>query len=458
MARNWMKRSGNSIRVGAQRPSRLLLHHRWLIGLVIVLGVLFSGTALAAAIVGEDELYELAEGQVVDDDLYVAARQVIINGTVNGDLVVAGASILVNGVVTGDLLAAGAVIIVNGVIQDDARLFGAQITVNGAIRDDLLAAGGGGRFAPFMGAFFANVPFMGNQLLSPGVRVGNVTLVGGDALIAAGEAVVAGNISGDLRATGERITYSGSTDGNAYLNAEQLNVDAGARVAGTLTYATAADLTIPPAVSLQVVQEPYAAPAAGPGLLQRLFGWLFRTAMILLGLALLGWLIWRFAPRRLEQSITALNVQPVQAVLYGLLVAVALAPLSVALVFLAVLFWGWFPGGIVMFAFLFGFFSLLWIFSPAWIGLWIGRKLVARTASLQGDLAALFVGIVVIALAAQVLALIPFVGGFAARVLYLFSFAFAVGSLLIRRPVQPQAPQLYAPTGGTQAVGPHAAV
>ena len=108
-------------------------------------------------------------------------------------------------------------------------------------------------------------------------------------------------------------------------------------------------------------------------------------------------------------------------------------PVSAFLVLLAVLFWGWFPGGVAMFAFLFGLFSLLWLISPIVTGLWLGRRLVALTESLEGDLVSLMVGIVVIVLAGRLLGAIPCIGQFAYLVVYLLSFSLAIGGWLLAR-------------------------
>ena len=47
------------------------------------------------------------EAEFTEDDLYVAANEVIVEGTIGGDLVAVGNSITVDGTVEGDLIAAG---------------------------------------------------------------------------------------------------------------------------------------------------------------------------------------------------------------------------------------------------------------------------------------------------------------------------------------------------------------
>jgi hypothetical protein len=98
---------------------------------------------------------------------------------------------------------------------------------------------------------------------------------------------------------------------------------------------------------------------------------------------------------------------------------------------LAILVWGWFPGGVAMAALLFGLVGIIWLVSPALTGLWLGRKLLEVTGAVQGDLPAMLLGVALIVLVGRLLALIPCVGDLAYRVIYLLSFALAVGAWLM---------------------------
>jgi cytoskeletal protein CcmA (bactofilin family) len=57
--------------------------------------------------------------EVINDDLYLSAETVTIDGTVKGDAVVAATQITLNGTVEGDLIAVGRIITVNGTVNDD---------------------------------------------------------------------------------------------------------------------------------------------------------------------------------------------------------------------------------------------------------------------------------------------------------------------------------------------------
>jgi len=110
--------------------------NRWFpLILTVLLGILLAGTATAAEFT-DDEIYRLAEGEVIEDDLYVTGSEVFIDGTVKGDVIAAGSRVEVNGTVEGDLIAAGAEVMLNGEVQDDVRVAGAGITINGTVGDE----------------------------------------------------------------------------------------------------------------------------------------------------------------------------------------------------------------------------------------------------------------------------------------------------------------------------------
>ena len=113
-----------------------------LIGIVVVLLSLISPN-LSIADVRQGNQVLIAEDEVIDDDVYVFAQTVTVNGTIKGDLIVAGQQININGSVDGDLIAAGQQIIVNAKVSDDVRIAGQTLTIqDGAdINDDLIAAG-----------------------------------------------------------------------------------------------------------------------------------------------------------------------------------------------------------------------------------------------------------------------------------------------------------------------------
>jgi len=109
----------------------LLLSLVWLVP--VAWAVEFKGGE--EVVIGPDE--------VIEDDLYVGAGTVTIDGTIKGDLIATGGEIVVNGVVEGDFCGAAGYITINGEIHDDVRIAGGTLVLgpNAQIGDDALAAG-----------------------------------------------------------------------------------------------------------------------------------------------------------------------------------------------------------------------------------------------------------------------------------------------------------------------------
>jgi cytoskeletal protein CcmA (bactofilin family) len=394
--------------------------HRWgfIVGLVALLGLLLSGVAVAAEF-GGDEIYRLPANGVVNDDLYVSAGEVYIDGVVNGDLYGAGGYIEINGEVTGDVVVAGGGIVIRGVVGDDVRVAGAGIEMLGTVQDDVFIAGGGagpGGFAfPFQ---------MGGQTIEQGIRVGSAADIGGDLHVAGGQGTLNGAVGGDLSAFMGSVTLGARVAGNAEIYAEEMILGDNATIAGQLTYSTPDRIAGADEVAGNARYQAPATEESSPNMVAAIFGWLLRTILILAGFALLGWLLLRFAPAALTKPAAAIQSQPVETGIYGLVAAllfIFIPILSAVTVILIWIFWGWFSA-VIMFTFLFGTLSLLWFFSPLVTGLWLGRRIMAQgdgNASLQ---MALLVGVLLIVILGRV----PLLGW----VVYLISFVFALGGLI----------------------------
>lgn len=249
----------------------------------------------------------IEKGEVIEDDLYVTAATIVLDGTVKGDLVAAGQTITVNGTVEGDLLAAGQTIIINGEIKDDARIAGAalQLGPSAVIGDDLIAAGA------------SLETISGSQ-------------VGGDLVVGSGQALLAGDVAGDVTAGTAALELRGNFGGdvdayvdmttdsesmppmNMYMTqspitiptvAGGLTVAESAKIAGNLNYTSNIDVKIPGGavegkVTRSEVQIEPGVVIVPPTPAQEVGAWaleMLRLAitLILLGL-FLGWLFPKF--------------------------------------------------------------------------------------------------------------------------------------------------------------------
>ena len=398
------------------------IHRKWLVLLVVGLLLLaVTGGALAAEFGGDEDVYRLAAGEVVNDDLYVGSGEIYIDGTVKGDLFAFGGYVEINGVVEGDLVAAGGGVVIHGQVLDDARVAGGGIEVTGTIGDDLFVAGGGGQGMGFP------MPF-GGRSIQQGIRIGSEAEIGGDGVIVGGGGSIDGHIAGDLWSAMGELELAGKVDGDAELQVGSLRVDKGSRVAGTLHYSSPDQTSIPGEAAGTVTYDaPQTETAQGASVIGQIVGWFVRTLLILVGFALLGWLLLRYIPALLTGPVAAIQEKPLESGLYGLLAAALLVfvpILSILLVVLVWIFWGTFSA-LTMAFFLLGTLALVWMLSPLVTGLWLGQRIVAQAGRQATLTVSLLVGIFLIVVIGRV----PFVGW----LVYLISFTLALGGVLRSR-------------------------
>ena len=152
--------------------------------------------------------------------------------------------------------------------------------------------------------------------------------------------------------------------------------------------------------------------------------WILRTAAIVIGVAILGWLLFRFKPNTLVRPAAAIRANPVETGVFGLIAAVLLIFIPIAstvLVIFTAAFWGVIPA-VAMFIFLAAAAALVWFFSPLLTGYWLGEKIGERLGVDHAPVTLLLMG----ALLIVILGRIPILGW----VVYLFSFVLALGGLL----------------------------
>jgi cytoskeletal protein CcmA (bactofilin family) len=97
----------------------------------VCLGVLlFSAAAPAqAADIRSGERVVIDAATVIDDDLYVTAREIVIDGTVKGDVYAFGNIVTMNGVVERDVIAGAQDVFINGTIGDTLRAGGQTVVL-----------------------------------------------------------------------------------------------------------------------------------------------------------------------------------------------------------------------------------------------------------------------------------------------------------------------------------------
>jgi cytoskeletal protein CcmA (bactofilin family) len=327
------------------------------LGAVMVVGVLLvTATGSASAFEQRNgQTVVIEAGEVIDDDLVVAADTFVLNGTVKGDLIAVGATITVgpSGVVEGDLMAAGREVIVEGAVNDDARITGASLKVGsgGRIGDDLMGAGWSLETEP--GSIVGgSLVFAGGQALLAGQVVE-------DASVGAGGVSLQGKVGGDVKAevgssqdqmpfspfsfmpqmpaiptvpNGLTVGPEASVGGKLEYTGAQKAVVPDGVVAGPVTYTQLAPKPETPAAP-EAPAEPKALGLASLGLaaVAWLLGLLRNTVMLLIVGLLLAWL----APGLARSGAELVKEKPWPSLGWGAVVFFGVWVVAAVIVFVA---------------------------------------------------------------------------------------------------------------------------
>ncbi len=181
------------------------------IALTFTLLMLFSATPVLAFDAREGDTITISGGEVVDDDLYIVAGTITVDGTVNGDLWAVGNTIIVNGPVEGSVMAAGRTISINGDVGHAVRAAGETVIINSDVNGDVMVGCGQ-------------------------VNIASTATVGGDLLLGVGNARIDGLIEGIIKGGGGGVTISGEVRGNVDLKVENLTILPTANIQGDLVY------------------------------------------------------------------------------------------------------------------------------------------------------------------------------------------------------------------------------
>ena len=230
-----------------------------LLTLVLVPSVAaFDGREGDHIVIGPDE--------VIEDDLYIGAQTVTIDGVIEGDLFAGAESVIVNGTITGNLVTGAQTVLINGEVEGDVIAFAQSVVINGSIGDDLRS----GAAAMQLGEDAR----IGSDLLFGGasIEVMPGSQIGGDLLFGGAQALVEGDVAGDLSVGSSALELTGSISGDviAYIEVPQegneymppmfygpqmniampsvapgLTIGDEAKIDGNLTYTAKSDLDFP---------------------------------------------------------------------------------------------------------------------------------------------------------------------------------------------------------------------
>ncbi len=309
-------------------------------GLALLVGLITASTAWAVETRSGDSVV-IGPDEVVDDDLYVAANDIVVEGTIRGDLVAFGRNVTVDGTVEGDLIGAGQSVEIGGEVDDDVRVAGQAILLSegASVGDDLIAAAYSLQNEPE-----SNV---GGTLWYAGYQALLAGTVGEDLAGAANGLTLGGEIGGDadVDVDGEE----GGAAPPAFVPVPQVPIPTVARgltltdsavIGGNLTYQSSTEAQIDPGARIEgdvvreerPVEEEEEEATRSP---------LTETVLDALGslvaLVLLGLLLVWIAPGWIRHRAYTVLDRPLASLGWGLLGLVAFLILGIAILLVTIL-------------------------------------------------------------------------------------------------------------------------
>ncbi len=344
--------------------------------------VCFAG-AFAVQVESGDK-FVLAAGEVVADDLVVMGGDIDIKGTVDGDLVAFGGNIVVSGDVTGDVLIAGGTIKVTGDVADDAVLAGGEIEISSDVGDNFLVA---------CGSF----------------EMSEDSSVGRDAIIAAGDAGVYGDVSRNLLAYGSVVEIGGSVLGDVVVESDEApHILAGAEIKGDVNYTSVYDIVVDDGATIAGnVNKKIPDEERQRSDFEKFNTWLWGF----LSIFIVGFLLVRMLPVFTRNVCNNLKKSLPACGLWGV---IGLIVVPVAGLFLMITIVG-LPLALIMFA---GYVIAIYV-SKVYVSVFVGKYLL-RMADSKSDSVVLM--LVLGLLAFEVIGLVPVLSGIVSFLVLVFGF------------------------------------
>ena len=369
--------------------------------LIAMILMIFTSVSVLAFDARAGDTITVASGDVVDDDLYVGAGTVTIDGTINGDLWAAGSKIIVNGIVTGSVMAVGQTIDISGDVGHAVRVAGTTISIRGNVDGDLMVAGGD-------------------------VNIASTAEVKGDVPLGAGNVRIDGLIEGDIKGGGGEVTISNGVEGDVELKVESLTILSTADIGGDLSYTSEdkADIRSGAQIGgvtthkLPSVKEEPSIPFP-----LTLFSGIVKIIGFLMAL-ITGLVIILIAPRRLTSIAEAIRSRPGPSAGWGAII-LFLTPIAAIIVCLTIV---GIPVGLIALA-LWGIAIYL---AQIPVGLLIGRLILGRFRAVEGKaimVGALALGLLIL----KLLGLIPYAGFFIGLAIAIFGLGAGVALIRMRR-------------------------
>ncbi len=352
-----------------------MLRYLWFAGLLAVL-VSISGVPAGATQFRRGDTVTIGRDEVIDDDLFVAGQNLVVEGTVRGDLIAAANTARIPGHVQGNLLLMAQSAEIPGRVDGSVRVAARTATISGQVGRNLDVAA--------QNAMVASGSRVGRDVHAAGRTVTLEGQVAGPAFVSANTATANATIGGDLRFDGNTIKLGPET-----------------RVQGDLLVRSTRPADIAQGAVVAGVTRSLPAGARHPAAAAGFFARLGRNLLFALALFAAGAVGLALAPRYLRTASDMLRERPGWSALWGFILLIVV-PFAAALLFFTLI-------GIPLGIAALGVWGLALLFCSIPVALFLGRQAAMwiRQGAAFSPYASLAIGLLLLAIAGT----IPFLGG-----------------------------------------------
>jgi cytoskeletal protein CcmA (bactofilin family) len=282
----------------------------------------------------------IGQGEIVSDDLYIAAGTVEFAGDARRDVNIAAGRVTLGGSIDGSVNLASGRADIDGTIDGSLRILSGRVEITGTIGGDVVVAGGQ------------------VELLSSGQVNGNL-------IVAGGTVDLRGRVNGDVTGYAGNVTLGGTFQGAVDVNTSNLEILNTARISGPVTYVSRQDADVDNSAQLtQGIERDEVDPwGNGSNPLGRASGSLLRTLWALIA----GALIVLAAPR-LANQLGSNGKRIVRSLVTGI-IALVVVPIVAVVLMVTVI---GIPAGVILLAM---YFVALYL-SQVFVGMAIGRMIL----------------------------------------------------------------------------------
>ncbi|MGA1864664.1 MAG: hypothetical protein ACMUHX_06335 [bacterium] len=314
---------------------------------MLLLFLVLSGTPSMAFEFRRGDKVTIAGGEVVNDDLYIAGEEVLVDGIINGDLWAFGRAIIISGEVKGSILAGAESINISARSVHTIRAACRSLRISSDIDGDVIAGAAEVNIA-------STATIKGDLLFGAG-RTRIDGLIGSDVLGGAGMVHISDGIKGNVKLRAGEITLSPSSNIKGdftYISEKNADIQEGALIAGSVTH------------KLPIIKaRRKGAPAA-------IFLLIISRILFFLMALITGLVIIFLAPKRLMSISESIGISPWTSLGWGAVILFATPPAALTVFFTIV--------GIPLVFIALAIYGIAVYLSQIPVGLFIGSLIIGR--------------------------------------------------------------------------------